>query len=388
MDLRDIGTIRNYTRDECIVREGDVGNEMFLLLSGRAGVFVNAVNGLPYKVAELGPGEIFGEMSILDNAPRSATIIALSDLEAFVLVRENFSQFISLKPDIAMNIMSSLSDRIRNADKVIFELQNKMRNNNTLYWNKELDGNSESSSLLTGYSLLLDHSAPNYHIVAQESHRDYLFEEDMLCPVCGKEFCAKKIRLSMLNEQVTGSELRCRSQFFDPLWYSLAVCPSCFYANYIYSFSDPGDIILADVDDYISKLKGTISIDNIDIKTIDHVIREYHLALASGEFYHAPILRIARLWLNLAWIYDDCKDNKMTSMSASRARTSYTKAYQGVNDQLGNAEEQQYSMIMAELYRLEGKSGSEEKHTTDILRQMNGYEAYGKVVSKTYNWRA
>lgn len=266
MELRDIGTIRNYTRDECIVREGDAGDEMFLLLSGQAGVFVNAVNGLPYKVAELGPGEIFGEMSILDNAPRSATIIALSDLEAFVLGRENFPRFISMKPDIAMNIMSSLSDRIRNADKVIFELQNKMRQNNSVHWNKDDGTVNDKHIAFDSYSLLLEYPAPDYHIVAQESHKDYLFDEGMTCPVCGKEFNAKKIRLSMLDEQVTGSELRCKSQLFDPLWYALTVCPSCLYSNYIYSFNDPGDIVFADVIDYRGKLKENISIENIGIK--------------------------------------------------------------------------------------------------------------------------
>lgn len=45
-------------------------------------------------------------------------------------------------------------------------------------------------------------------------------------------------------------------------------------------------------------------------------------------------------------------------------------------------------MIMAELYRLEGRTGSEEKHMADMLRQISGYEAYGKVVSKSYNWKA
>jgi hypothetical protein len=77
-------TVLKCGAGDALLRTGDVGNEMFVLLSGAAEVFVN-VNGHRQSLAVLGPGDSFGEMALLSQEKRSADVIAIADLELLVI---------------------------------------------------------------------------------------------------------------------------------------------------------------------------------------------------------------------------------------------------------------------------------------------------------------
>ena len=109
-----------YQRDakagDIIFREGEAGNTMYLIWSGRVAVFKGNLEEfvvLGYR----GAGEIIGEMSVLDALPRSASVVALTDLRLFGISREKFQQLISVTPSSGWLVMSLLSARLREADK-------------------------------------------------------------------------------------------------------------------------------------------------------------------------------------------------------------------------------------------------------------------------------
>jgi len=91
--------------------EGEVGQTFYFILSGKAAVIRNG-----RKVAELGQGEYFGELALLDRLPRSATVKALTDLELLVISQKDFNKLLTASPSLTRKLLVATASRLRNAD--------------------------------------------------------------------------------------------------------------------------------------------------------------------------------------------------------------------------------------------------------------------------------
>ena len=94
-----------------LVEEGRPGHEFFLILAGTATVRRGGT-----EVATLGPGEHFGELALLDRGPRSATVVADTELELLVLGQREFSAVVDEVPSLAHKLLAKLAQRLRDAD--------------------------------------------------------------------------------------------------------------------------------------------------------------------------------------------------------------------------------------------------------------------------------
>ena len=94
-----------------LVREGDTGHEFFLILDGRA-----VVKRAGRKVATLEPGQYFGELALLDRAPRNASVIADTPMRLLVLAQRAFNDLLESVPVIAQKMLRSMAVRLREAD--------------------------------------------------------------------------------------------------------------------------------------------------------------------------------------------------------------------------------------------------------------------------------
>jgi CRP-like cAMP-binding protein len=97
-----------------LARTGTPGEEFFLILDGHARVEVSA-----RKRARLGPGDYFGEMSLLDGGPRSATVVAETPLRLLVIKRRNFATLLREAPELTQSILATLSRRLRQAEEAV-----------------------------------------------------------------------------------------------------------------------------------------------------------------------------------------------------------------------------------------------------------------------------
>ena len=97
-----------------LARAGEPGQEFFLIVDGRARVEVS-----PKKQLQLGPGAFFGEMSLLDGGPRSATVVAETPLRLLVINRRNFHTLLADFPDLTLNLLEVLSKRVRQAERAL-----------------------------------------------------------------------------------------------------------------------------------------------------------------------------------------------------------------------------------------------------------------------------
>jgi CRP-like cAMP-binding protein len=98
------------------MREGDSGVGAFVIRSGRVEVLQKR-GGETVKLAELGPGDFFGEMALLDEFPRSATVRALEPTTVLGLTRWHFRGILESHPQVALGILPVLVKRIRTAER-------------------------------------------------------------------------------------------------------------------------------------------------------------------------------------------------------------------------------------------------------------------------------
>jgi CRP-like cAMP-binding protein len=96
-----------------LTREGDSGREFFVVVDGRARVMV----GDRGRIAALGPGASFGEMSLLDQRPRSATVEAETDMQLLVLDARSFSSLLEDAPSVARKVLVAMAGRLRLAEQ-------------------------------------------------------------------------------------------------------------------------------------------------------------------------------------------------------------------------------------------------------------------------------
>lgn len=104
--------IKRYSRGEPIVRAGDPGNAFYVILDGTARVVPTGRRPITLKA-----GDSFGEMALLDGAPRSADVTADSEVTAMVVGRAAFAKLLRREPQIALVLLRTLAARLRAAQK-------------------------------------------------------------------------------------------------------------------------------------------------------------------------------------------------------------------------------------------------------------------------------
>ena len=107
---------QSYAVGQDIVRQGDTGVGAFIIKQGRAEA-VQDRGGRPHKLAELKTGDVFGEMALLDEFPRSATVRAIEPTTCLGIQRWHFRGILESHPQIALALLPVLTKRLRNAER-------------------------------------------------------------------------------------------------------------------------------------------------------------------------------------------------------------------------------------------------------------------------------
>jgi CRP/FNR family transcriptional regulator, cyclic AMP receptor protein len=94
-----------------LTREGEPGRECFVIVDGQAAADLGGD-----RTASLGPGDVVGEMSLLDQGPRSVTVTAKTDMHLLVLTSREFSSLINRFPVVARRVMAALARRLRETE--------------------------------------------------------------------------------------------------------------------------------------------------------------------------------------------------------------------------------------------------------------------------------
>ena len=114
--LADVTREKQYPKGSVIVFEDDPGDALFVVREGRVKVVLVSEDGREVILGVLGVGEHFGELSLIDEGPRSAHVIAMEDSTLLVLRRDDFKRRVEVTPQLAWALLVELSRRLRRAD--------------------------------------------------------------------------------------------------------------------------------------------------------------------------------------------------------------------------------------------------------------------------------
>jgi CRP/FNR family cyclic AMP-dependent transcriptional regulator len=107
-----VATVRTFGKNAIIVSEGDETDSLYVVLAGRAKVFVSDESGREVQLNHIGAGEYFGEVT-LDGGPRSASVMALEDCRCAVVKRAELTAFLERNPEFGLHVVRKLAHRVR-----------------------------------------------------------------------------------------------------------------------------------------------------------------------------------------------------------------------------------------------------------------------------------
>jgi CRP/FNR family transcriptional regulator, cyclic AMP receptor protein len=115
-------TQARVSRGEHLFREGDEGDKVYVVLTGKMKLVKASSDGRENLLAVIGPGEMFGELSLFDPIPRTSSAVAVSDSELAALGHQDLRPWISAHPDVAMQLLRALAQRLRRTNEVMADL--------------------------------------------------------------------------------------------------------------------------------------------------------------------------------------------------------------------------------------------------------------------------
>lgn len=158
--LLELGRPVNFAKGSTILCHGSAGQEMYLILEGRVEISIISAEGTKSVLNQMGPGEILGEIALLDGGERSADAVAASDFVSLIAIeRQSVLRVLKQSPDMVFAVIAELCRRVRNASEMFevkSEKQARVRLARALLrlaakWGEDIDAGSDSR-LLRGFS--------------------------------------------------------------------------------------------------------------------------------------------------------------------------------------------------------------------------------------------
>jgi CRP/FNR family transcriptional regulator, cyclic AMP receptor protein len=115
-------TIVELARAERLFDEGASGNQLYVILDGKIKLTRAAADGRENLLSVLGPGEMFGELSLFDPRPRTASATAVTDSRLAALAHDDLRSWLTGRPDVALHLLQALARRLRRANDVMADL--------------------------------------------------------------------------------------------------------------------------------------------------------------------------------------------------------------------------------------------------------------------------
>jgi len=382
LELKKIGKLVKFIQDDFIVSEGEPGECMFIILDGQADVYLSSFDDLPIKVHEIHSGDFFGEMALLENMPRSATIVAAKNTVAIQIDHSNFQLLLENRSDIVMRMLRTLSARLRKTNEELLLLKSGnfvvcdegvdlSQSDSGLEPVKTVDS-ERSSDMIQALDLLPDkHSAYKFNLY-QKTYSDNVLKKEVTCPLCNNEFQADLIKTSKL--MYSGQEELFRKTYsnMNPLASNIWTCPHCYYSQYFYSFHAIPTYKKDPLNKLLGRMKSSVKVTNSSSDDINIIFIKYYLAAFFEESTRGTnMINMGKYWLNLYWLYSDVKDAHMAAQSLKSAYAYYKEAYYNSQLRLSEEEELRLGVLVAELSAL----CDDEKDAYNLLAKL--------VVNKT-----
>ena len=106
-------TIRSYPANTILINEGDDSSSLYVIIEGEVKVFVNDEHGKEAILSIMGEGEYFGELALIDDSPRSASVMTIKPTKVMIITKADFKRCLKDYPELAFNLIRAMSKQIR-----------------------------------------------------------------------------------------------------------------------------------------------------------------------------------------------------------------------------------------------------------------------------------
>jgi CRP/FNR family cyclic AMP-dependent transcriptional regulator len=112
--MSQLASIKTYAKNTIIISEGDFSDSLYGVLSGKVKVYLSDDDGKEIIINILAKGDYFGELALIDDAPRSASVMTTEETRLIAISKQAFEECLTSKPSIALRVIKGLSARLRN----------------------------------------------------------------------------------------------------------------------------------------------------------------------------------------------------------------------------------------------------------------------------------
>jgi len=198
---------------------------------------------------------------------------------------------------------------------------------------------------------------------------NFIYVKKTKCPVCNTAIEIQIVRFTKLSLEKSDHDFRKHFIGFEPLWYSVQICPHCYYSSFAEEFDKVTD-----------KLKGVIlenaSKFTIEViqgqRNINQVFTSYYLMLHWLKEIPADKSQESKLWLRLGWLYEDVNDLELSKMAFEKALILYKDLFQNSRSQTTVEQDQRMTMLLGELCVRNGLVAEAHKYFRDTVVNKGG----------------
>ena len=335
LDLyKNVGKFKIYKPGETLFQQGESGDCMYIVTKGVFSVYINNFADLPMKVADVTEGAFLGEMSVIDGSPRSATVVSAKQGVAISIDKKHFGDLLEEYPDTAEKILETLIQRFESTaaivqasgntieelpialksggdynSKIAFDsmcfLAKRIRELNSLI-NPQDEKTESLCKRNTEQLKLLPEGHGEFSGSDKLDNSKLLSQRDFTCPYCGEEFKGYVPVFTRLQEKEKTIDGRVVYRNFNILFYQNVVCAKCNYCDIYNEFLQKGKPLMRTgeingiVFENVEKFTGY---KNELTHTLQEAILSYYLNIQCLRQIPNSMLRIAKSWQRLYWLY-------------------------------------------------------------------------------------
>ncbi|MFZ5643350.1 MAG: DUF2225 domain-containing protein [Bacillota bacterium] len=360
--LASLARLAQFSKGDTVFNEGDPGDCLYIIASGKADITTRASGGEEIILKSLGPGEVFGEIALLDGLPRSAGVRVTDKSILFYINRTDFTLFLTKDPEVSIKLVETLSRRLR-------ETNNRLR--------ETIDENDQLKILLQE-----TYSMESSHVTNNSPH----YGEEYSCPFCSGRVRTLKVKTECTELLKTDDDFCPHYRDLNPLFYEIAVCPGCGYA-----FSrDFRDKIGQQEQDVIRKNLSRLGKpkDFSKERSLEQAIETFYRASVIYKESSVPHYIQADVNLKLAWLYRYLKDREMEVMYTRAALQEFRASFEEEGS-LSDIQKDLYIMYMiGQLNLNSGETGEALKWFSALAGHNSGDQAPELVTKARSQWQA
>lgn len=294
--LSELAGIAHYGKGMEIIKEGEVGDRVFIIASGKVKIFKKRPPGGEIILKKAGPYEVIGEMSLFDGLPRSAGVIAEEDAILFYITKDLFLHFVRNNADISLKLMETLSLRLREAnDKIAFLESVVIDNLEDHPRDEETPGGAQVESYQPSSSQSGNGQKENIN-----NQGDWYLEKVFTCPLCGKDTTSMVVKSRYIQVENIDEDTCTYYRLANPDYYNVVVCSHC-------DFAFTGDSPKALLPQIAQSIKQHLSSvrpgDYTGMRTLEEAIETYILAINCQTLARGEYFLLGRLNLRLSCLY-------------------------------------------------------------------------------------